>query len=506
MPTDRPDPRTSNAREYLNGSDALAMVGFACLIATMLLYSAAAMPFQRFDTLPSFIDVFSYELHAGAAFGMTAAILSCLPQTRNLLGSPLATVTGALSHIAGNILFCLMSLDIVGSSAALVTGTLVGLGSTMQVLAWGRVLARYDLKRSVAVVAASAIVAALIGWCQLALPERGAVALFLACTALCAALPFLLDSARARREAPVDPGATDRVKGLRGGVALVGTFLDVALVPSVGLMLFAVFMGLRGETFFKDYPHYVAIQVVVAALLFVIVLLPTRRPLLQAIYRGLVPTLAVAVLTVGYMSEALFEDFSLEVSLVMLLYTAAALLSISTLIGMAHAAEFSTDLISSLTVGAFSLASVLTQYVGSAVELDDTGIHMVIIVTSGAYAAGMIAFTIWRGLGSGDAAGVQPAYGPSRNAVKADGVRAPADGFAVLGPTLEERCDELARRYALTAREREILGYLAQGYTGSYIGDELLISPNTVRTHIHNIYRKIGIATRDDILRLVRGN
>lgn len=71
-------------------------------------------------------------------------------------------------------------------------------------------------------------------------------------------------------------------------------------------------------------------------------------------------------------------------------------------------------------------------------------------------------------------------------------------------PTLDERCDELARRYALTAREREILGYLAQGHTGSYIGDELLISPNTVRTHIHNIYQKFGVATRDDILRLVR--
>ena len=59
--------------------------------------------------------------------------------------------------------------------------------------------------------------------------------------------------------------------------------------------------------------------------------------------------------------------------------------------------------------------------------------------------------------------------------------------------------------YSLTGREREILGYLALGHSGAYISEELLISPNTVRTHIHNIYRKVGVASREDIVRLVWG-
>lgn len=70
---------------------------------------------------------------------------------------------------------------------------------------------------------------------------------------------------------------------------------------------------------------------------------------------------------------------------------------------------------------------------------------------------------------------------------------------------IESRCDALARKYALTAREREVLGYLARGHNGVYISDELLISPNTVRTHIHNIYRKLDVASREDIIRAVRG-
>ena len=510
MSTGRTGTQPTNAPRRSVASDALAVTGFACLLATMLLYSAAAMPFQRFDTLPSFVGVFSYELRTAAAFGLALAALSCLERMRALLGARATMVAGTLPYLAGNALFCLMALGAVAPGAAPAAGVLIGIGCVMQALAWGRVLARYTLKRAVAVVAASAVIAALIGWAQLALPERGAVALFMACTAGCAALPFALGGTRGKALGSTGEeteGAGGLRRGLRGGVALVGTFLDVALVPSVGLLLFAMLMGMRGELFFEDYPEYVAVQVAVAALLFVIVLLPTRRPLLQAIYRGLVPTLAVAVLVVGYVSEALFGGSGVEITLVLLLYTAAALLSLSTLIGMAHAAEFSSDLISSLAVGAFSLATVLTQHAGSAVGLDAEGTRAVIVVTSGTYAAGMIAFTIWRGLGSADAAQPQvPARRPSDplGATGAAEGRAPADGLAALGPTLDERCDELARRYALTAREREILGYLAQGYTGSYIGDELLISPNTVRTHIHNIYQKFGVATRDDILKLVR--
>ena len=35
--------------------------------------------------------------------------------------------------------------------------------------------------------------------------------------------------------------------------------------------------------------------------------------------------------------------------------------------------------------------------------------------------------------------------------------------------------------------------------------DVLFISPNTVRTHIHNIYRKLDVSSREDILRLTKG-
>jgi PAS domain S-box-containing protein len=48
----------------------------------------------------------------------------------------------------------------------------------------------------------------------------------------------------------------------------------------------------------------------------------------------------------------------------------------------------------------------------------------------------------------------------------------------------------------LSPREREILGLLARGLTGEQIADRLVLSPETVRTHIRNAREKLGASTR----------
>ncbi len=48
----------------------------------------------------------------------------------------------------------------------------------------------------------------------------------------------------------------------------------------------------------------------------------------------------------------------------------------------------------------------------------------------------------------------------------------------------------------LTARELEILSYLAEGKSGPEIAARLSISPLTVRTHIRNLMEKLGVHSR----------
>jgi DNA-binding CsgD family transcriptional regulator len=48
----------------------------------------------------------------------------------------------------------------------------------------------------------------------------------------------------------------------------------------------------------------------------------------------------------------------------------------------------------------------------------------------------------------------------------------------------------------LTAREREILGWVARGKTNPEIAEALWLAPSTVRKHLENVYAKLGVNTR----------
>lgn len=60
--------------------------------------------------------------------------------------------------------------------------------------------------------------------------------------------------------------------------------------------------------------------------------------------------------------------------------------------------------------------------------------------------------------------------------------------------------------YKLTDREMEILKEIVKGSTHIDIAEKLFISPNTVRTHINNIYKKLHLNSRSQIINLAYKN
>lgn len=62
---------------------------------------------------------------------------------------------------------------------------------------------------------------------------------------------------------------------------------------------------------------------------------------------------------------------------------------------------------------------------------------------------------------------------------------------------------ELAASYGLSARETEVFLYLARGRSAPFIRDELMVSLNTVSSHIKHIYGKMGIHSRQELIDLV---
>lgn len=68
----------------------------------------------------------------------------------------------------------------------------------------------------------------------------------------------------------------------------------------------------------------------------------------------------------------------------------------------------------------------------------------------------------------------------------------------------EEPSREFLSKYGITQREREIIIKVMQGKSNEDIARELFISLATVKTHLHNIYQKIGIDSRYELLARVR--
>lgn len=63
--------------------------------------------------------------------------------------------------------------------------------------------------------------------------------------------------------------------------------------------------------------------------------------------------------------------------------------------------------------------------------------------------------------------------------------------------------DALARNVGLTETEREVFVLLAKGFPLKPIATQLHISESTAKYHRHNIYQKLGISSREELIALV---
>ena len=59
----------------------------------------------------------------------------------------------------------------------------------------------------------------------------------------------------------------------------------------------------------------------------------------------------------------------------------------------------------------------------------------------------------------------------------------------------------LIDRAPLTPKEQEILALLLGRHTNAEVAEQLCLSRNTVKSHVHNILRKLGLENRQDIWR-----
>jgi two-component system nitrate/nitrite response regulator NarL len=83
-----------------------------------------------------------------------------------------------------------------------------------------------------------------------------------------------------------------------------------------------------------------------------------------------------------------------------------------------------------------------------------------------------------------------------------DAVAAVARGATVLAPEIqaglvgELRAQTQTGAPLLSERESEVLRLIAQGRSAPEIGEQLFISPSTVKSHTRNLFEKLGVSDR----------
>jgi DNA-binding NarL/FixJ family response regulator len=89
-------------------------------------------------------------------------------------------------------------------------------------------------------------------------------------------------------------------------------------------------------------------------------------------------------------------------------------------------------------------------------------------------------------------------------------IRAVATGGSVVDPRIVEVLLRVQRRReksqldTLTAREQEVLGLVAEGWSNAAIAERLVITKRAVERHVHTIFWKLDLGEVEDVSRRVK--
>lgn len=511
--------------------------------ATIPLYSPNMMLFHdglpfASALMPAFVDTL---MVSAVLAGVVTAWVSARTGGSFFLRGPWA-VAGALLYVGGYGLmvaaFGALGESALGCAGAVLAGIMLAAATVELSVCWGALLAGLDLRHALGWVAVMVGCASLLQLLLASVQVGIGLAVFGLLTVLAAGLPAakalrgqMPSFAYGEREATLVPQDSD-VYGSLGGptsfLATVRQMAQVLIVPFVGLLMFAFMMGVRKFFVFEVVSAEVLGVVVGAVLVGPLCVLRRVRPLLPFIYQVLVPAFVLVLIVCNSFTVGTVPLFVAAYASYVF-YGAMGILALASLCAMAHAREFPVALIYSLTVACFAAASGLGVFCGSLplFEAHDGGPTLLVISTcyfafllavplfgawwrerAGTFALAEDALAVGDGAASGNGAGRARRQGLFGGRAGEGGSSAEVAGSGQISAEagrldVEGRCRKTAEKFGLSPRETEILGYLGRGHGIVFIANTLVISESTVRTHVKNIYRKLGVNSREELLQLV---
>ena len=455
----------------------LRLLGLVAFFATMPIYSPNIVPL--FSTLADSDLTGAFVWPFMIAVAAVSLVLSILPHSvlKGTFASHAPTCV-VVAYPLATALFYLIMLGFLPSSmvVARLLGAISGALFVPCSIVLACTLSPCSLESALVTVCIAAGASALLNWFSTYLSAFPLAVLYILLLGSITVL-FFSDPRKCSCDIsfPAESGGPFR--------EIVPRFASVMAPALIGLSMFAFFMGASRPNITENTSADVVGMLLAAVTLAPLCLFARRfhHPLQTFFHQMLLPLLAVMILA----AFAVFEPLTG--------YVVRALLSIGALFAVAFAIagssgrEFSPSLVLSVIMGCFSLSSVAGIAFGGHLQLPGSQTIFMPVVVVAIYCVFLVAYSIvgfWRNTSS--------CSDSEENTVD-----------SVEPTSIAARCESLSEDFALSPRESEILGFLARGHAASFIAKTLIISESTVYTHTRNIYQKMGIGSREELLCLI---
>lgn len=481
----------------------------AAFVATLFPVTPVLASFDQTAQFPVLADPFLIAALCAVLGSALALVIRSLVRATVARPRSRATVTvAAVAYLLA--LFALPALLCAPEPylwAAVAAGIAAGAAMPWLVAQWAAVVAA-PMRASLARCAVVAAGASLAAWVLTLLPAGALVPAFDGLV-LVGAVPLAFLSAR--DEGPREDAGP--------GTNQLGRLLSVTWLPLLGLGAYAFATNVVAHG-----AHTVVQTAIFGGAAAALVALGVsvrwgRAPLLPWSYRVLVPTMAALFVVLGACPAGTFPP-GLSLAALYGFYLVLALIGCALFLAAVHSRELAADTVIGVPVAVAAAAALAGQLLSAVPRLD---LAPWLTVLAALFVAVLLVFlgcTAWNELVTPRetaAEGEKEAAAPLNDATTAptttsasDSSAAPSEAAALAAePTrrdaLEARCTAVAVEAGLSPREAEVLVYLARGFTPAYIAKTLVLSISTVRTHVRNIYRKLGVGKREELIHLIDG-
>lgn len=470
-------------------------VSLSLLIGTFALWGGLPLTSLTGMSLPAILQYWSVPLLLTVGLALFSVLLKkTLPTPTFLVGVSIAS--GILIFGGYGLLLALGSPEGTSATVVLAAAILVGLGFGLVLLLWQRFLAQFSEEVATKILLLSL---ALSSACYLvlsfALREQMALVfpvLVVGSIALCV-IGARLPTQRKEMMYSLNhqPGIARKILiDLRDPLLCVGAIaFAVALTRAIALD------GLDNAEMANITASF---SIIVVALLLYILWFGLKRAhvlfgkvSILGLYRVFFPLIATALLALSVFGST----WGLAVTtLVYAAFSIVSVLIISTSISLARQHQVWSPYVYGVFAGSlyfmFAVATTVAPLVYYPQNFGAATFTVIVLVVL--YILAMSNAIIQNRKRKNDQGNNNPGTQPHQEPLIVDEVA--------------QRCSTLSEQKHLTAREKDVFLLLAKGRDVPSISKQLFISENTVRSHSKNVYRKLGVHSKQELLDLLEEN